>query len=173
MSDRPGFRIRPYREDDLSAIRAMLDGLQEYECTLEANRAHWADGGGAYADWMLEEAGQNAGAVLLAVADNEVWESRPVGLLTCWRAEDASDITVVPAARVHLYVSELFVAEAWRGKGVAAALLAAAESHARRLGIAQVTIGSLAANAAARRAYAKAGFEEYEILLRKRLPPQD
>jgi|SRR5581483_2177612 len=161
-----GFRIRPYRDADLPPVRAMLDGLQEYECSIEANRAHWADGGAAYADWMLEEAAQNAGSVLLA----EAQDGAAVGLMTCWRAEDATDITVVPAARVHLYISELFVAEPWRGKGIAGALLAAAEAHARSLGIAQVTIGSLAANRSARRAYEKAGFAEYEILLRKRLP---
>ncbi|HVZ02626.1 MAG TPA: GNAT family N-acetyltransferase [Dongiaceae bacterium] len=165
MSNHSGFRIRPYGGRDLPAARAMLDGLQEYECTIEANRAHWADGGRAYAEWMLEEAAQNSGAVLVAESD----AGAAIGLLTCWRAEDATDITVVPAARVHLYISELFVVEAWRGKGVAAALLAAADDHARGLGIAQVTIGSLASNAMARRAYAKAGFEEYEILLRKRV----
>jgi RimJ/RimL family protein N-acetyltransferase len=32
-----------------------------------------------------------------------------------------------------------------------------------------MTIGVLAANHAARRAYEKSGFEEYEMLLRKRL----
>ncbi len=165
MCDGPGYRIRPYADRDLPKVRAMLDGLQEYECTLEPNRAHWADGGAAYADWMLEESGQNQGAVLVAESDS----GAVVGLLTCWRAEDATDITVVPAARVHLYVSELFVLEAWRGKGLAGALLAEAEHHARSIGIAQVTIGSLAANSSARRAYAKAGFEEYEILLRKRV----
>ena len=167
MDDRPGYRIRPYRDGDLLPVRAMLNGLQEYECSIEPNRAHWADGGAAYADWMLEEAAQNSGAVLLAEAEN----GAAIGLLTCWRAEDATDMTVVPAARIHLYVSELFVIEPWRGKGVAAALLAAAEAHARHVGIAQITIGSLGTNAGARRAYAKAGFEEYEILLRKRLPP--
>jgi len=166
MFDRPGFRIRPYRDEDRSPMRAMLDGLQEYECTIEPNRAHWADGGAAYAERMLEESAQNSGAVLVAESDGGAL----VALLTCWRAEDATDMTVVPAARVHLYISELFVAEPWRGKGVAAALLAAAEVHAHSLGIAQITIGSLATNASARRAYAKAGFEEYEILLRKRLP---
>jgi GNAT superfamily N-acetyltransferase len=143
----------------------MLDGLQKYECTIEANRAHWADGGASYADWMLEESAQNQGAVVIAESE----AGAIIGLLTCWRAEDATDITVVPEARVHLYVSELFVAEAWRGRGVAGALLAAAEAHARSIGIAQVTIGSLATNASARRAYAKAGFEDYEILLRKRV----
>jgi GNAT superfamily N-acetyltransferase len=164
MSDQPRFRIRPYEERDFGTVRAMLDGLQEYECTIEANRAHWADRGAAYAEWMLEESAQNQGAVVIAESEGAV-----IGLLTCWRAEDASDITVVPEARVHLYISELFVAEAWRGRGVAGALLAAAEGHARSIGIAQVTIGSLATNASARRAYAKAGFEDYEILLRKRV----
>jgi GNAT superfamily N-acetyltransferase len=167
MAEYLGFRIRPYAEGDLPAVRAMVDALQEYECTIEANRAHWADGGRAYAEGMLEEMGQNAGAVLLAVSR----DGTAVGLLACRRAEDATDITVVPPARTHLYVSELFVLADWRGRGVAAALLAAAEAHAQSIGVAQVTIGSLAANAAARRAYAKAGFEEYEILLRKRLPP--
>jgi len=165
MDDQPGYRIRPYRDGDLSPVRAMLDGLQEYEGTIEANRAHWADGGAAYAGWMLEESARNAGAILIAESD----AGAVIALLTCWRAEDATDITVVPAAREHLYISELFVAESWRGKGVAGALLAVAEDHARGLGIPQVTIGSLAANASARRAYAKAGFDEYEILLRKRL----
>ena len=165
MPDQPGFRIRPYEDRDLPTVRAMLDGLQEYECTIEPNRAHWADGGLAYAEWMLEESAQNRGAVLLAESDG----GATIGLLTCWRAEDATDITVVPEARVHLYISELFVAEPWRGRDVAGALLAAAEAHARSIGIAQVTIGSLATNASARRAYAKAGFEDYEILLRKRV----
>jgi GNAT superfamily N-acetyltransferase len=166
MSERLGFRIRPYEERDLPVVRAMVNGLQDYERTIEPGRAHWADGGAAYADWMLQEAGQNAGALLVATAE----DGRVIGLLACWRAEDATDITVVPAARIHLYVSELFVAEDWRRRGVGAALLETAEAHAHSLGIEQVTIGSLAVNTAARRAYAKAGFEEFEILLRKRLP---
>src|SRR3569833_987021 len=99
MPDQSGFRIRPYQDRDLATVRAMLDGLQEYECTIEANRAHWADGGAAYADWMLEESAQNQGAVLVAESDGGAM----IGLLTCWRSEDATDITVVPEARVHLY----------------------------------------------------------------------
>jgi GNAT superfamily N-acetyltransferase len=165
MDRQPGYRIRSYRDDDLPAVCGMLDALQEYECTIEANRTHWGDGGQAYAEWMLQEAAQNSGAVLLAEAD----DGMPIGLLACWRAEDPTDITVVPAARVHLYVSDLFVAEPWRGKGLAGALLASAEAHARSLGIPQMTIGSLAMNASARRAYVKAGFADYEILLRKPL----
>jgi GNAT superfamily N-acetyltransferase len=61
------------------------------------------------------------------------------------------------------------VAPDWRGRGIAGLLLAEAERHGRALGLAQMTIGVLAVNEAARRAYAKAGFDDYEMLLRKRL----
>lgn len=160
-----GARIRLYRDGDFLAVRAMLNALQEAECAMEPNRVHWSDRGAAYADWMFAEVAQHSGAVFIAEAADESM----VGLATCWRAEDEVDITVEPAARVHLYVSEMFVIESWRGKGVAGALLDAVEEHGRKIGVPQITIGSLAVNAPARRAYAKAGFAEYEILLRKLL----
>lgn len=146
-------------------VRRLLNALQEAECVMEASRAHWADGGATYADWMLTTVENHEGATFIA----EVEDGAVIGLLSCWRAEDAADITVVPAARVHLYVSDLVVLPDWRGRGVAGALIAEAERHARGLGIAQMTIGVLASNAAARRSYAKAGFEDYEMLLRKKL----
>jgi GNAT superfamily N-acetyltransferase len=83
--------------------------------------------------------------------------------------EDETDITVRAEARAHLYVSDIFVIESWRGRDVAGALLAAADTHGRTLGLAFVTIGLLAVNHAAQRAYQKSGFEAYEVYLRKRL----
>jgi ribosomal protein S18 acetylase RimI-like enzyme len=159
------FRIRPYRDQDRGAVCALINALQEAECGMEANRAHWRDGGQAYGDWTLAEVAANDGAIFLAEAES----GEAIGLVTCWRAEDPTDITVLQEARVHLYVSDIVVLPNWRGQGVAGALLAQAEKHGRALGLAQVTIGVLAVNTAARRAYAKAGFDEYEMLLRKRL----
>jgi ribosomal protein S18 acetylase RimI-like enzyme len=159
------FRIRPYRAQDRGLVCGLINALQEAECVMEPNRAHWADGGIAYTDWTLTEVAENDGAIFIAETEAEV----AVGLVTCWRAEDASDITVVPQARVHLYVSDLVVLPDWRGRGIAGALLAEAERHGRALDLSQMTIGVLAANAAARRAYAKAGFDDYEMLLRKSL----
>lgn len=159
------FRIRPYAPTDLPAACSLLNALQEAECAMESNRAHWPDGAAAYTEWMLTEAAANNGAIFIA----ESGDGAAIGLVSCWRAEDASDTTVVAAARVQLYVSDLVVVEEWRGRGVAGRLLAEAERHGRALGLSQMTIGVLAANDAARRAYAKAGFEDYEMLLRKRL----
>ncbi|GAB2176229.1 GNAT family N-acetyltransferase [Dongia sp. agr-C8] len=160
-----GFRIRPYCAADLPDLRRMVLGLQLAECAMESSRAHWADGGAAYAAWLLDEIAANSGAAFLAEAP----DGAAIGMVTCWRAEDPTDITVTPAARAHLYISDIFVVESWRGRDVAGALLAAAEAHGRGLGLAQMTIGLLAVNHAARRAYEKSGFEDYEIYLRKRL----
>jgi GNAT superfamily N-acetyltransferase len=160
-----GFEIRPYRDADLADLRRMVRGLQEAECGMDPSRAHWADDGAAYAGWMLEQVAANAGAVFMAVAA----DGAAIGMVSCWRAEDLTDITVTPQARVHLYVSDIFVIEAFRGRNVAGALLGAAERHGRGLGLAQMTIGLLAVNHAARRAYEKSGFSDYELLLRKRL----
>jgi GNAT superfamily N-acetyltransferase len=113
----------------------------------------------------LDEIGTHSGAVFIA----ETLDGTPIGAVTCWRADDPTDLTVTPEARIHLYVSDLFVVESWRGQDVAGALLAAAEQHGRHLGLAQMTIGLLAVNQAARRAYEKSGFADYELLLRKRL----
>lgn len=156
-------RIRPYREQDRALVCALINALQEAERVMEANRAHWPDGGLTYGDWTLREVAENKGAIFIAETEN----GNAIGLLSCWRAEDPSDITVVPEARVHLYVSDLVVLPDWRGRGIAGALLAEAEKHGRTLGLAQMTIGVLAVNEAARRAYTKAGFEYYEMLLRK------
>jgi GNAT superfamily N-acetyltransferase len=160
-----GFRIRPYRDADLHHRRRMVLGLQETDCGMESSRAHWADGGAAYTDWILDEIAAHGGAAFMA----EAADGAAIGMVTCWRAEDPADITVTPAARAHLYVSDIFVVESWRGRDVAGALLAAAEAHGRALGLAQMTIGLLAVNHAARRAYEKSGFEDYEVYLRKRL----
>lgn len=56
-----------------------------------------------------------------------------------------------------------------RGRGVVAHLLAAAEAHLRALGVRRIRIGVLAANASALRAYAKHGFEAYEVVMEKRV----
>jgi len=160
-----GFRIRPYCDADLGALRKMTQGLQEAECAMDSSRAGWVDGGGAYTDWVLEEVASRSGAVFMA----ETEDGKEIGMVTCWRAEDPTDITVTVEWRTHLYVSDIFVEEAWRGQNVAGALLEAAEQHGRTLGLAQMTIGLLAVNHAAKRAYEKSGFQDYELFLRKRL----
>src|SRR5262249_28060922 len=107
-----GVQIRAYGEADLPALRRMVQGLQEAECAMDPSRAHWADGGAAYAGWVMEEVAANSGAVFMA----ETEDRTAIGMVTCWRAEDPTDITVTAKWRTHLYVSDIFVMETWRGQ---------------------------------------------------------
>jgi len=78
---------------------------------MESNRAVWADDGGAYTDWVCEEVTAHSGAIFMA----EAADGAPIGMISCWRVEDETDITVRPDARAHLYVGDIFVIESWRG----------------------------------------------------------
>jgi ribosomal protein S18 acetylase RimI-like enzyme len=57
-----------------------------------------------------------------------------------------------------LYIDALATAEAFRRRGVATALLAAADERARSLGLARLALDTTAANAPARALYEGAGF---------------
>jgi ribosomal protein S18 acetylase RimI-like enzyme len=66
--------------------------------------------------------------------------------------------TPLPESSHVVQVNGLAVAPAARGRGVARALLAAAEDQARSQGAAKVTLRVLGTNAAARRVYERAGY---------------
>ena len=56
-----------------------------------------------------------------------------------------------------------------RGRGVVGRLLQGAESHLRAAGVRRIRIAALADNAGALRAYAKHGFDRYEVVMEKRV----
>lgn len=65
--------------------------------------------------------------------------------------------TSVGTARL-VVLNDLFVAPDARGRGVGAALLAAAEAHARRVGAVRLVLQTAPGNAAAQRLYRRAGW---------------
>ncbi len=67
------------------------------------------------------------------------------------------------AARPLLNVHDLVVHPAWRGRGVARALLAAVTTTAQGLGCCKVTLEVLEGNARARAVYERAGFHSYQL----------
>ena len=80
-----------------------------------------------------------------------------VGLVICF--EGFSTFACRPLLNVH----DVFVDERYRGMGVAAMLLQAAERTARALGMCKLTLKVLSGNEAAKRAYRKFGFEAYRL----------
>lgn len=80
-----------------------------------------------------------------------------IGLINCFTGFSTF------AARPLLNVHDLFVQPAWRGQGIAHALLAAAEAHARQQGCCKLTLEVLGNNHAARASYLRFGFLPYEL----------
>lgn len=88
----------------------------------------------------------------LALADGVA-----VGLANCFRG--FSTFRAAPLLNLH----DIAVSATHRGRGVAAALLAAVEQKARELGCCKVTLEVLSNNLIAQRAYLRAGFGPYEL----------
>jgi ribosomal protein S18 acetylase RimI-like enzyme len=160
-----GVVIRPYRETDRAAVIAAEIDLQEYERTLHDTRLPGAAVMEAYFDGLQQQVAAQSGAILVAEDDG-----RLLGLVACVVVQD--DMVAETAdSNVHGYITDIYVVADRRGSGLAQALLRAAEDRLRPTGVSRVRINVLAANAMARRAYEKHGFEPYEVMYEKRLIP--
>ncbi len=161
------FVIRPYRETDRADVIAAEIDLQEYERTLHDTRLPGAGVMEAYFDRLQQQVAAQSGAILVA-EDN----GRLLGLVACVVVQD--DIVAETAdSNVYGYITDIYVVPDRRGSGLAQALLQAAEAHLAPTGVTRVRINVLAANAMARRAYEKHGFEPYEVMYEKRLGRSD
>jgi len=157
--------IRPATAADTPTLERFAAGLQEFELPLDATLMPAAEMlANGYVPAMLREMAEEQGLTLIAEL-----AGRPVGYGHCIvKVED--DTTMRPEARQHVYVTDLFVEEASRGRGAAQALLAAMQDHAQALGIRRMRITTLASNARAARAYRRFGFRDHTLNLERTLP---
>jgi GNAT superfamily N-acetyltransferase len=81
----------------------------------------------------------------------------PVGLVNC--IEGFSTFAAKPLVNVH----DVIVLPDWRGHGVAGAMLEAVIQIARERGACKLTLEVLSGNQKALRAYAKLGFDAYQL----------
>lgn len=148
--------------DDEPAILAFIRGLQDYELEFENNRRrdasfvvdHWRD--------AQARCAEKHGAMFIAEQDG-----RKVGWVSAY--EEHGELFITEPERRHGFIAEIFVAADARGQGHGKALIAACESWSRARGHALLTIGVLAKNAHAIRAYEGAGYEPYTVLMRRYL----
>lgn len=119
--------------------------------------------GQAYADTLLREAQERNGIVLMARIDD-----RAVGFICGWLMQD-DDMLLRDDARAYAYISDLYVDEAWRRRGVGRQLLQAAETEMRRRGARQMRICSKAHNRMAVASYQSVGYSAYEVTFWKRI----
>ncbi|WP_051248578.1 GNAT family N-acetyltransferase [Inquilinus limosus] len=156
--------VRPAKPGDRAALLAALVDMQEYERALHDTRRPGSETAQPYLDWLEGHAAERGGVILVAVsADGDL-----AGFSAGWVQQDDL-ISETSDSNRFGYVSDVYTAPAWRGRGVAGRLLAAIEAHLRGAGVVRMRIGVLANNDSAIRAYRKHGFDPYEMILEKRL----
>lgn len=157
-------RIREGRfPEDSAAAERFVAGSNDYESAFEPDRLPGAEIAAAYVGELLKKAREKNGRVFIA-EDNG---GSALGWAVCHEAFNA--IFVRLDERNFGNISELYVDEAMRGRGVGQSLIAACEDHFRSQGLKVAMIGVLEKNELAKRSYARAGYHGYSRELRKYL----
>ena len=147
---------------DEQATLSFIDGLQRHEHRFEPNRRIDTAVAAEYRGVLMKAVAENGGIVRVAETDG-----RAVGWAVGWPELDA--LYVVESERRYFYISELYVEDGLRGRGIGRALIASCEDWARGQGIAISRIGVIHDNDAAAATYARAGYAPYAMRLTKRI----
>jgi ribosomal protein S18 acetylase RimI-like enzyme len=162
MSGSATYTIREYRDDDLSALRDCVIELQDFERRIDDRLRPGASMADDYLHEMIGRCRDCAGTILVAECDSII-------------AGFAMVLTRVPFESLddppghYAIVAELVVREAFRRRGLGAALLAESERYARESGAAELRIAVLSDNRTAAELYRRVGFVPYSEVLAKRL----
>lgn len=154
------FTIRRFEPDDESAIARLMAELQDFERELSADRPPGEQVGEPHFRYLLDECRQKQGRVYVAEVDRVL-----VGFIVVLVEQlDDGDEHLHRRYRAYGDVTDLFVAPAYRGQGIAGALLKKAEDHCRSLSLSRLRLEVLADNRAARDFYRRAGYEEHALI---------
>ena len=161
-------KIRPARlPADEAAILSFINGLQDYEAAFEPDRRrdpdfaiqHWRD--------LQRRHAEKHGIILIAEDFVSGVGGRPAGWAFAY--DETAELFVVEPERRHGFVAELYVMPEVRGKGLGRALIQGCEDWARGRGHKLLTVGVLAKNPSAIRAYEGAGYAPYWTTMRRYL----
>jgi GNAT superfamily N-acetyltransferase len=144
MSNQPEIHIRPATAADEAVLRSLAERLTAFELPA------WRKAG----DIVTADAREMLDAVRAAAPDNEVFLAERAGVpVGCLHVLDLTDFS----GTRHAHISVLATTEEAEGSGVGRALLAHAETWARRRAHSLLTLNVFAANERARRFYDRAG----------------
>jgi len=155
--------IRPATSVDLPFLKVLGAELQENERRLYPDRAKASDIIEKYSEIFKREFELGQYQVFVAEIGGEL-----VGY-TAGCSNDPED-DLADFAQGHGYhVDDLIVAGRYRGQGIGAQLLKEITDYARKQGFISIELNVLAANTEAQAFYRSQGFEDYELVLRKKL----
>jgi GNAT superfamily N-acetyltransferase len=155
-------RLRTALPRDREAVIDLIQSLNVYEAELTGDRKRERPAAAAYYDELQQRLAKRQGRIVLAESEDVI-----VAAMGFSVDEDAAYVT--DDVRRHGTVTDLVVAEEWRGRGIGRMLLAEAERLTRAEGLRRITIGALAANDRAERTYRAFGFDPYVSILVKAL----
>jgi GNAT superfamily N-acetyltransferase len=154
--------IRPYdAARDLGEFRALNVEHQNFSRSLEPS---WPEGVKVvddYVAYLLADCEKRNGGVLMAEADGGI--AGFICVVTTMGPGSPDD----PAT--FAWVHDIFVRPAYRRRGIARALMAAAEDFVRSRGARELRLGVIDRNADARAMYGDLGFRDYLRVLTKPL----
>ena len=155
--------VRDFHEvSDLDGLRACIIALQDYESGLDSR---FPDGGSivdAYVPDILRRCETYKGKIIVADVDGEI-----AGYAMVWTSVKGEEIEDGDFETGRL--ADLAVLEEYRRRGIARALIEAAEDYAREQGAETLQIGVLAANSGAIELYRSSGYEPFNLRLENRL----
>jgi ribosomal protein S18 acetylase RimI-like enzyme len=156
--------IRNARPLDRPALVRFMADLQEFERGLEANRTPGGEMAEGHLTALESWAGEHpGGGVMVAKVADQLAGFIIFGV-------DRAMGTYVPEETRNVgRISDLWVEPEHRGRGVARALIDAAEVRLREASLRRVEICAVAGNAKALRLYDALGYGPYEVSLAKRL----
>lgn len=145
-----------------SGLEKCLIALQDFERRMDPRMPPGAEIAEPYLAEMFRRCKECGGRVLIAEVDGDV--AGYATILPRVKSEQPEDGDLE-----YGLISDLVVLEPYRALGLGRKLLAAAEQYARRCRVRYLRIGVLAANQAADRLYASAGYSELYKELEKEL----
>jgi ribosomal protein S18 acetylase RimI-like enzyme len=155
--------VRAAAERDRDILQNFVAALQEFERGLRPSSRPGPAMAYEYVKTLIQRVQHQDGAIFLAETGNG-----PAGFLACYVDEN-----VFETARAELVVSDLWVAPELRSRGVCTALIAAAQAHARGLGLSRLIVSSLSENDAAHAAYESLGFRRSLVTFERGVDASD
>ena len=156
-------RVEAFQPSDFAAVVAFVEAIQEHERDQIPELKPGPEIGKQYAEMLTRAVAERNGCMIVARAD-----AGAVGFACAWIAQD-DDPLIRDDARVHAYVSDIFVDQGWRRQGIASLLLDELEAKMRSRGCSRIRVCSKAANQLAVACYTACSYRPYEIVFAKRL----
>ena len=156
--------IEPFKDSDRDSILAGITDLQDVERGISDTRLPGAEVAEKYFQYLQTELAEKRGTLLVARHEGKV-----AGFASCMIEQDDTPAET-PESTTYGYISDAYVAPAYRGRGVFGELNQSAEEYLSGFpDVKIIRLTVLAGNESAVKAYEKSGYKPEEIILSKKV----